>query len=95
MIQRPTAALTAAALALLALPAAARAQQRPLERPVQMVAYQIWHRPGAEDRYAPTPELQAELTRKQINRAIAEGAAPGAAVAVPEIAEPAHAEGSK
>jgi NADH-quinone oxidoreductase subunit M len=63
-----------------------------LQRPVQMVAYQIWHQPGAEDRYAPTPELQAELTRKQINRAMSEGT-PGAAVAVPEIVEPA--EGSK
>jgi NADH-quinone oxidoreductase subunit M len=42
-----------------------------LERPVQLVAHQIWHQPGVEDRYAPTVEEQERLARERVNRAAA------------------------
>jgi NADH-quinone oxidoreductase subunit M len=42
-----------------------------IARPVQLVAYQIWHQPGVEDRYAPTVEEQERLTRQRAGRAAA------------------------
>ncbi len=42
------------------------------ERPAQMLAYQVWHRPGVEDRYAPTPEAQEKLARERAARSAAE-----------------------
>ncbi len=42
------------------------------ERPSQMLAYQVWHRPGVEDRYAPTPEAQEKLARERAARSAAE-----------------------
>lgn len=42
------------------------------ERPAQMLAYQVWHQPGAEDRYAPTPEAQEKLARERAARSAAD-----------------------
>ena len=42
------------------------------ERPAQMLAYQVWHRPGVEDRYAPTPEAQEKLARERAARSASE-----------------------
>jgi NADH-quinone oxidoreductase subunit M len=39
------------------------------ERPVQLIAHQVWHRPGVDDRYAPTPEAQQKLARERAARA--------------------------
>ena len=39
-----------------------------IARPVQLVAYQVWHRPGVEDRYAATPEEQERLARERAGR---------------------------
>ena len=41
-----------------------------LERPVQLVAYQVWHQPGVPDRYAPTVEQQERLARERADRAV-------------------------
>ncbi len=45
-------------------------------RPVQLIAYQVWHTPGMEDRYAPTPELQERLVRERSTRPTDEPPAP-------------------
>lgn len=42
------------------------------ERPAQMLAYQVWHQTGVEDRYAPTPEAQDKLARDRAARTSAE-----------------------
>ena len=39
-------------------------------RPVQLIAYQVWHTPGTEDRYAPTPEQQEKLVRERSSRVV-------------------------
>ncbi len=41
-----------------------------LSRPVQLVAYQVWHQRGVEDRFAPTPEEQERLVRERVNRTV-------------------------
>jgi NADH-quinone oxidoreductase subunit M len=44
-----------------------------LERPVQLISYQIWHQPGVEDRYAPTVEEQERLARLRASQAASAG----------------------
>ncbi len=54
------------------------------ERPAQMLAYQVWHQPGVEDRYAPTPEAQEKLARERAARSAAEAPAIDPAAFGPE-----------
>lgn len=50
-------------------------------RASQLIAYQVWRQPGQPPRYAATPELQAELTKKSV-------AAPSVDAPAPTVAEP-------
>jgi NADH-quinone oxidoreductase subunit M len=62
-----------------------------LERPAQLIAHQVWHRPGAEERYAATPEAQQKLAQERSARAYE---SPDPAATDP-LAEPAPAEGAR